>query len=75
MTTAPNFDVLAADDRNEPTFCSTCARSARHLVVVPLKWCPGLDLRAPDGDELWMGLCAYCVLAMAKALAAAEGKA
>jgi hypothetical protein len=27
---------------------------------------------ALDGSELWVGLCAYCVLAMAKALAAAE---
>ncbi len=26
------------------------------------------------GEELWVGLCAYCVLAMAKALAPSEGK-
>ena len=30
--------------------------------------------RAANGEELWMGLCAHCLLAMAKALARAEGK-
>lgn len=31
-------------------------------------------IQITDGEDLWLGLCAYCVLAMARALAYAEGK-
>ena len=71
-----NFRVIAADDHGKPVRCSYCARSAKRVVVLPLTDRPELEerIRAEDGEELWMGLCAYCVLAMAKALGRAEGK-
>jgi hypothetical protein len=74
MTDVSNFEVLSADDRDEPTRCSFCVRDSRHLVIIPLTQRPELEerIRAADGAELWMGFCAYCVLAMAKALKAAE---
>ena len=70
----PDFRVIAADDHGEPVRCSYCARGVKHVVVLPLT-SPGLEerSRAADGEELWMGLCAYCVLEMARALARAEG--
>jgi hypothetical protein len=46
--------------------CTYCARDALHVVHVPLS-------RKADDDAAWIGLCAYCVLAMAKALAGAKG--
>ena len=71
-----NFRVIAQDDRGEPVCCSYCARGVKHVVVLPITVRPELEerIRAADGGELWMGLCAYCVLAMAKALARAEGR-
>lgn len=70
-----NFRVIAADDRGEPVRCSYCARGVKHVVALPITIRPELEerLRAADGEGLWMGLCAYCVLAMAKELACAEG--
>ena len=72
-----NFRVIAQDDRGEPVRCSYCARGVKHVVVLPITVRPELEerIRAADGGELWMGLCAYCVLEMAKALGAVEGKA
>ena len=72
-----NFAVISQDVHGEPVRCSHCARGMKHVVVLPLTDRPELEdrIRATDGDELWVGLCAYCVLAMANALAAAEGKA
>jgi hypothetical protein len=74
---ASNFRVIAADDHGHPVRCSYCTRGAKRVVVLPLTNRPELEesIRTSDGEELWVGLCAYCVLAMAKALAAAEGKA
>ncbi len=71
-----NFRVLARDDHGEPARCSYCARSAEHVVVLPLTQRPELDARIAesDGEELWVGLRAYCVLAMAEALAAEQKK-
>ena len=70
-----HFRVIAQDDRGEPVRCSYCARGVKHVVVLPITVRPELEerIRAADGGELWMGLCAYCVLAMARALARAEG--
>ena len=72
---ADSFRVIEHDDHGEPARCSGCTRDVKRVVVVPLTYRPELEerIRAADGDELWMGLCAYCVLAMARALAKAEG--
>ena len=73
---ADTFDVISKDDHGEPARCSFCARDVPRVVVLPLTGCPELKYRivALDGAGLWVGLCAYCVLAMAKALARAEGR-
>lgn len=75
MSDSTNFRVISQDDHGEPVHCSYCTRDAKHVVVLPLTDRPELEkwIRAADGEELWVGLCAYCVLAMAKALAHAEG--
>lgn len=71
------FRVISRSDDGVPVRCSYCARPMKHVVVLPLTKRPELEerLEASDGNELWMGLCAYCVLAMAQALSAAEAKA
>ena len=71
-----NFRVIVADDHGESVCCSYCARGVKHVVVLPITVRPELEerIRAADGEELWMGVCAYCVLAMARALGRAEGK-
>ena len=71
-----SFRVIAQDDYGKPARCAFCARGAKHVVALPITKRPELEERilAADGHELWMGLCAYCVLAMAKALARAESK-
>lgn len=70
-----NFRVIVSDDHGKPARCSYCTRGAKHVVVLPLT--DRLDLeegiRASD-CESWIGLCAFCVLEMARALARAEGK-
>lgn len=73
---ADNFRVITQDDHGESARCSYCARGAKRVVVLPLTGRPELEerIRAADGEELWVGLCAYCVLEMARALARAEGK-
>jgi len=67
-----NFEVISQDVHGAPVRCSYCAREVPCVVVLPLTRRPELEERieASDGETLWMGLCAYCVLAMAKALAA-----
>ncbi len=74
---ADSFRVIGKDDHGEPVRCSYCARDVARVAVLPLTGRPELEdrIRAADGEELWVGLCAYCVLAMAKALAKAEGVA
>jgi hypothetical protein len=66
-----NFRVIANDDHGNPARCSYCTRGAKHVVVLPLV--DRSDFRAVN-DEEWIGLCAFCVLEMARALARAEGK-
>lgn len=72
-----NFEVISEDVHGESVRCSFCARSVPCVVILPLTQRPELEerLRASDGDALWVGLCAYCVLAMAKALARHSGTA
>jgi hypothetical protein len=72
---APNFRVISADDHGKAVRCSYCARGMKRVVVLPPTDRPELEVRikGANGEELWVGLCAYCVLAMANALAAAEG--
>jgi hypothetical protein len=71
-----NFEVIGHDANGQPVRCSYCARGAKHVVVLPLTTRPGLDepFTSPDGTPLWAGLCAHCVLDMAKALADAQGQ-
>jgi hypothetical protein len=71
-----HFRVISADDHGDLVRCSYCGRGMKHVVVLPLTARPELESRslAADGEELWVGLCAYCVLALAEALARAEGK-
>lgn len=68
-----NFRVVARDDHGDPVRCSYCARGGKHVVVLPLVDPPKDRLRAAEGEP-WLGLCAYCVLDMARALQKAEGK-
>lgn len=70
-----NFRVITTDDHGAPVRCSYCARGAKRVVVLPLTGRPELEkrIRSADGEELWVGLCAYCVLALARALGRAEG--
>lgn len=65
-----NFEVMSHDVHGAPVCCSYCERGADRVAVLPLTNRPGLEpaLRSADGDDLWLGLCAYCVLDMAKAL-------
>ena len=70
------FRVIEHDDHGAPARCSYCPREVKRVVVVPLEH--RLDQpeqrRSVDSGDLWLGLCAYCVLEMARALARAEGK-
>jgi len=70
---ASDFRVISRVDNGEPVRCSYCARDMKHVVVLPLASKLELEERivATEGKEPWVGLCAYCVLAMARALAAA----
>jgi hypothetical protein len=71
-----NFRVISQTADGESVSCSYCARGVKHVVVLPLTKRLELDSRFPArGGDLWAGLCAYCVLALAKALAAAEAEA
>ena len=71
-----NFEVLTHDVHGEPVHCSYCDRGAKRVVMLPLAEHPALRerLRGVDGSQL-LGLCAYCVLDMAKALQFAEARA
>lgn len=71
-----SFEVISRDSDGDPVRCSHCARGMEHVVVLPLTERPELEdrIRTTNGEELWIGLCAYCVLAMARALADARGK-
>ena len=69
----PTFDVISHDMHGKPVNCSYCTRPIKKVVVLPLK--PLLtpannNTSAEDGS--WIGVCPYCVLAMAKAFQAAE---
>ena len=69
------FEVLSEDVAGKPACCSYCERGATRVVVLPLTE-HVLGERPSDSDDgrRWIGLCAYCVLDMAKALQKAEGK-
>ncbi len=71
MIDVSNFRVISQDVHGAPVRCSFCARGVPRVVVLPFTRRPELEERIAesDGEELWVGLCAYCVLAMAKALA------
>jgi hypothetical protein len=71
-----SFRVIEQDDHGQPVRCSGCPRVVKRVVVLPLTYRPELEdrFRASGDEELWMGVCAHCLLAMAKALARAEGK-
>lgn len=69
---ADTFRVAEQDDHGDPVRCSYCPRDVKRVVVLPLSDPPERILAAND-DERWLGLCAHCVLKMARALARAEG--
>lgn len=70
------FDVISHDMHGAPVSCSYCSRAIKRVVVLPLPVPPVLaaNSNAADdaADDAWLGVCAYCVLAMAKALQAAD---
>jgi len=66
----PTFDVLSQDMHGRPVECSYCDRPIKKVVALPL---PSLAASNNNDSDRWIGVCAYCVLAMAKALQAAEG--
>lgn len=70
------FSVITHDDHGQPARCSYCPRVVKRVVMMPLTGHPGLEerIRLADGGQRWLGLCAFCVLDMAKALQAAEEK-
>jgi hypothetical protein len=72
-----SFEVISEDIHGQPTRCSYCSRGAPRVVVLPLVDRPAFDNDgappSPPSDEAWLGVCAYCVLDMAKALQKAEG--
>ena len=57
------FEVMSRDVHGDPVRCSFCVRFVPCVVVLH-------RISEPDGSDLWMGVCAFCVLAMARALAA-----
>ena len=67
------FRVITRNDDGTPARCSYCARAVTHVAVLPLEQRPELEERIRVGlsGEMWVGLCAHCVLVIAKALAAA----
>ena len=69
-----SFEVISEDVHGQPVRCSYCSRGAPRVVVLPLADRPAFDNDGtPPSDEAWLGICAYCVLDMAKALQKAEG--
>ena len=63
------FEVISEDVHGDPVRCSYCTRGAPHVVALGLPIVAGTST-----NDLWLGLCAYCVLDMARALQRAEGK-
>jgi hypothetical protein len=70
-----SFEVISEDVHGQPVRCSYCSRGAPRVVVLPLvdRSASDNDNSAPPSDEAWLGVCAYCVLDMARALQKAEG--
>ena len=65
-----SFEVISHDMHGDPVRCSYCTRPVKKVVVMPL---PSVhEVANSNSDDAWLGVCAYCVLAMAKALQAAE---
>lgn len=69
------FRVIARDDHGELVRCSCCSRDIQRVVVLPIADPVATEgqLRAGAGTR-WLGVCAFCVLDMARALQAAEAK-
>ena len=69
----PTFDVISHDMHGAAVECTYCTRPIKKVVVLPLK-----PLLTPANnnisgtDDSWIGVCPYCVLAMAKAFQAAD---
>lgn len=77
------FRVVSHDANDKAARCLYCDRGAKHVVVLPLTGlltlddadcAQEIDSCTSAGEELWVSLCAYCVFAMAKALARAESQ-
>ena len=57
-----SFEVISQDAHGDPVRCSLCLRPVPCVVVLH-------RIPEPDGSDLWLGICAFCVLGMARALA------
>jgi len=64
-----NFEVISQDVHGDPVSCSFCTRRVPIVVVLPLTRSELDQHIQSDSEQLWLGLCAYCVLGMARALA------
>lgn len=71
LADSTSFDVISHDIHGDPVRCSYCARPPKRVVVLPLT---ALHAANSNSDDSWLGVCAYCVLAMAKSLQAAEAR-
>jgi hypothetical protein len=73
-----SFEVIS-EVYGAPVGCSFCARAVKRVVGLPIVDHtgdrPSADPELEGRFTTSMFLCAYCVLEMAKALAAAEGVA
>lgn len=67
---ADSFRVIEHDDYGKPVRCSYCSRAVKRVVVLPLTDRPELEA----ASEMWLGVCPYCVLEMARSLARAQGR-
>ena len=71
-----SFRVISHDVQGDPARCSRCSRDARRVVVLPIEDRPGStgQVIVVDGGTRWLGVCAYCVLDMARAFQVAEAQ-
>ena len=62
------FEVISEDVHGDAVRCSYCERGAPRVVVLPLVTGKLGDPAHVTEDDRWLGMCAYCVLDMARAL-------
>lgn len=64
-----NFVVISQDDYGKSVRCSFCTHAVPRVVILPLTQRSAMEdrIHATDGEGLWVGICAGCVLAMSQA--------